>query len=691
LEDALSQIRNGDLSEAEKLALMSKTQEAIKNKGDNPLWVQGYKNQTDSEAGRSWASFFTGFYPKPFTDGQAEILKLRNELNLLKSSLNNEFQSNIFELPEDADAAWTNYLERLDTPDGWAHRLYTDIGWVRNDLGEQVSNPQERAKYLALKIEQDENQQLYYQKMSNLQDEYNKRLRALPIGATFQQMTPVWDWYAKERESIQYLRSFEKKYGTNKPVELIQREMRNDWFQAINGMRPRWNVTDGETYDQYQERVVEWQANLPNIAPLYMRAFTRQRETVQTLGGLKADQGIDPNFFNALIQETTIEGLNGWEIENDDVFDALNKGWKSLYWDKYWNSGVLKGGYDADLAERDFYAANPEPPNAEQLYSWMQITYGDRFTLDEVKKWVDYTDVASIEDRTLSTKENPQDYQMRQEVWDMLSWLGPGGRNREVFDDAFAANGGDPDWLTTWYQESGQAFTTQPEKIQAMYDKLKATISELDLQPPKRAELVRYVQAQESNDQFKTAVTRELGESFYDLLGYYNNLDTKAKKEFQGEQSVLYETIEAYTALREDYAEKNPLWAEYFGFDLQPTVTSRATNPDNTAPVYSGTPNPRAKKSPSRKDATGYIPGGGYKPAAPYSRTPQFNIQSRVMTSFSPQFLQTIGNKLTWEVSQLYSSNRRLSTAAVGFLRNLSTRHPEWANSIRDILQRSGS
>jgi hypothetical protein len=694
LEDALSQIRNGDLSEAEKLALMSKTQEAIKNKGDNPLWVQGYKNQTESEAGRSWASFFTGFYPKPFTDGQAELLKQRNELNLLKSSLNNEFQSNIFELPEDADAAWTNYLDRLDTPEGWAHRLYTDIGWVRNDLGEQVSNPQERSKYLAIKIEQDENQQLYYQRMANLQEEYNKRLRALPVGATYEQMTPVWDWYAQERGRLQSLRTQEKTYGTNKPSELIQRNFRNDWFQEVNETKPTWNVTNGETYDQYQARVADWEKNLPAIAIRLMNEFRKDNmEVNQTIAKLKPDQGFDTSaFFNALIQETTIEGVNAWGLENDDVFDALNKGWKSLYWDKYWNSGVLKGGYDADLAERDFYTKNPEPPNAEQLYSWMLITYGDRFSLDEVKKWVDGTDVASIQDRTLASKDDPKDYQMRQEVWDMLSWLGPGGRNREVFDDAFAANGGDPDWLTTWYQESGQAFTTQPEKIQAMYDKLKATISELQLQPPKRAELVRYVQAQEQNDQFKTAVTRELGESFYDLLGYYNNLDTTAKREFQGEQSVLYETIEAYTSLRQDYADKNPLWAEYFGFDLQPTVMSNATNPDNVAPVYSGTPNPRAKKNPSHnKKPADYLPGGGSKPKYSYSQTPQFNIQSRVMTSFSPQFLQTIGNKLTWEVSQLYSTNRRLSTAAMGFLRNLSTRHPEWANSIRDILQRSGS
>jgi hypothetical protein len=200
---------------------------------------------------------------------------------------------------------------------------------------------------------------------------------------------------------------------------------------------------------------------------------------------------------------------------------------------------------------------------------------------------------------------------------------------------------------------------------------------------------VRYVQAQEQNDQFKTAVTRELGESFYDLLGYYNNLDTKAKKEFQGEQSVLYETIEAYTALREDYAEKNPLWAEYFGFDLQPTVMSRATNPDNTAPVYSGTPNPRAKKSPSHGNKpTGYIPGGSPKPR--YSPTPQFNIQSRITSMFSPQFLQAVGTKLSWEITSLYSGNRRLSSAAVGFLRNLATRHPEWNKNIQDILSRNG-
>src|SRR5688572_14088657 len=370
LEDALVQIREGNMSPAQVDKLRADVSNAIKTK-DTELWQQSYKNVTNDEAYRNWGSFFTGIYAKPFTDGQAELLKVRNDINLLKSAMNNEFQTEIFGLPDGAEDAYQNYINKLDTDDGWVVRMYTDIGWVKNDLGQEPSDPKERTKWLAIQIEKDEKQALYYQRSAEIQKEYNERLRAMPIGSTYEQMLPIYEWYHTQRDNISYLSSPRSTYMTNKPVELIQKQLTDEWFRAINSSKPSWDVEGGETYDEYTGRVAQWQAQLPQSSGLYMGAFMRQKHVVELLNALREDQQFDKSFFGGLAQQTTAQGIEEWETQNDDIFDALNKAWKATYWEEYWNSGVLQKGYSSDLAEQDFLAKHPTPPSADELWAWV--------------------------------------------------------------------------------------------------------------------------------------------------------------------------------------------------------------------------------------------------------------------------------------------------------------------------------
>ena len=159
------------------------------------------------------------------------------------------------------------------------------------------------------------------------------------------------------------------------------------------------------------------------------------------------------------------------------------------------------------------------------------------------------------------------DYKKRQDIWDLLSWIGPGNKNRGVFDQAFVNAGGDPDMLTTWYQESGEAYLTKPEKLQQLHDNVQMAIKSLNLQAPDHAELVRYVQAQHENDSFKQAITSELGNQFFDYVdsdgiaqqgvySYYNSLDKKAKKEFKSKHREEYKAINAYYDMRKKYTRR---------------------------------------------------------------------------------------------------------------------------------------
>jgi len=706
LENALGQIRSGNLSEADKIKLMNQAQNAIKYKGEDELWSSSYKDLTNEEWTRSVSSFFSGMYPKSFSDNQAEMLQLRNELNLLKSAMNNEFQSNVFDLPVQADTAWNNYLNALDTPEGWNYRLYTDVGWVKNAQGELVRDPTERNKWLAIKIKQDEDQQVYYDKMADLQNEFNKRIRALPVGTDWEQMKVVYDWYSNERSSLDYLRSFEKVYGTNKPVELIQQNIAKDWFREVGALKPRWEITSGETYEDYQHRVTEWQTNLPNIAPVFMRAYLRRTDLINTLNALHEDQKFNIGQFGQdLVAMTNTQGLEQFEKENDDVFDALNKAWKATYWDSYWNGVIGKSGYEVDLAEHDFYAKHNEPPSSDELYQWITAYYGTgKFTQQEIAKWVDGTDTMSVEERSLATKDDPVDYKKRSEVWDMLSWIGPGNRNRDVFNTAFVNAGGDPDTLTVWYEESGEAYKTKPEKLDQMHDAIEEAIKTLGLKPPDRPELVRYIQAQDENDTFKQLISSELGNQFFDytneegkvqpgVFSYYNSLDKKTKKEFRKERAEEYDSIQAYYDMRDTFGQDHPTWNDYYGLKTTPTVSlpgseegTSLTPPSLRGPVHHG-----GGGGGDRKDRTlGQMPSYGPRPAYSNSNSssyfPTFNINDRTATYVSPGLYNLVGQKMAWEIMSTFSNGRRISTSGVNFLRSVASRYPEYAHEVNQIL-----
>src|SRR5678815_2550074 len=122
---------------------------------------------------------------------------------------------------------------------------------------------------------------------------------------------------------------------------------------------------------------------------------------------LRPDQKFDPNFFNGLVEQTNPEGMGIWKKSTDDVFDALNNAWRALYFDEYWNAGVTAGGYAGDLAENDFLAKHPTPPNGGELFMWIQANYGDKFTREEILKYADESGALTVEERNLADK--PED------------------------------------------------------------------------------------------------------------------------------------------------------------------------------------------------------------------------------------------------------------------------------------------
>jgi hypothetical protein len=171
------------------------------------------------------------------------------------------------------------------------------------------------------------------------------------------------------------------------------------------------------------------------------------------------------------------------------------------------------------------------------------------------------------------------------------------------------------------------------------------------------------------------------------IYSYYNSLpDRETKKQFQADFPEEYDKISTYYDMKELFQEENPVWADYYGFDTEPSVSL----PVDVKTESTFTP-PSVR--PRKRGGGG---GGGSKPQAVAmgrptqtrygDSVPQFNIYDRTSNYISPGLFNLAGNKLGWEITQLYSSNRRISQAGQSFLRSLRSRYPTYAREIDKIL-----
>ena len=257
--------------------------------------------------------------------------------------------------------------------------------------------------------------------------------------------------------------------------------------------------------------------------------------------------------------------------------------------------------------------------------------------------------------------------------------------------------------LKTWYDEAGNAYLTQPEKLDRLHETMKEALKTLDLKPPKRAELIRFIQAQEENETFKKLVTNELGNRFFDwtdqsgkaqdgLFSYYNGLDPDSKRRFRKENADEYDVISSYYDMRETYAEENVTWADYYGLETVPT----AKLPEGEENLTLAPPNPQGVTYSNGKPAGGDKGKGTSKPAArteqanPYSGdryVPQFYVPDRTGNYISAGLFSIVGQKMSWEIQEVMKGNRsRISSGGQSFLRSVASRYPEYQSEVAKIL-----
>jgi len=696
--------------------------DAIVDKGSNPLWVETYKKLTQDDATRNLAAFFSGVYTKTFTDAAADLIAIKLDSRALRQAMNNQFVATMTDMPLGDEDRWEYYLNKYryaDNPEAWTARMYTDIGWVKNEDGKVVTDPEERARLLKVQVEMTENSRRYYFIRKEAVMKLQADLAKLPVGSSGQLASAIYDaHYAYLAKVTADLKLPEYVYyvNSNKPISLVERDLRDQWWYLVKSTMPEYNMD----FKEYTKKMQDWEASLPMHGELLGKTYYGFYMEMYSKFSEDQVKNMNKNLIADLIKETTQEGYKKYRLENDTIVDAANEAWRVNYWDKYWDAVEGLSGDRRRLAELEFQHQNPTPDEAK-IYNWIGQIYGEgRFTYGQVKALMGaspenetqmYFDpesrtfksrnVLSVNQRLDAGKTKEQ--LAVNNIYNILGWAGP-TTGRAVLEQAYILAGGQADDFKVWYSTGGTGFNSNPAKLLDMERRLKIAAANLDLNPPKGAALRERIKAADLKDKFElmVAVDPELGPDFLrypdpengieqGIYSEYSNTSFDMRKAWKKKFPESWEKVQHYKKLQEQYARENPLYAAYYTdftdfkdigvtFAEPADTTTTTTKPKPTAgqPAFwqpTETPENVQQKLPT--DTIGS-----------QSLAPERSVSKLAVIPWPKGFTKTVGKDILSEITNLYKNGVYLSQPAKDYLYDLARRHREWRGFIYSALQR---
>jgi len=626
---------------------------------DDPLWVAARHDLEESDYSYRMFGWATGFYPKQFTDEDAELLRIRTEVNFLRDMVNNNVGSVVFGLDLDIENRYENYImNRYETPDGILNNLYGALRWTRSEeTGEQLYG-MERRDLIAMRLNEDEVTSKYYEAMGILGEWLDGQLIELPIGASGDQFGVVWEEYFKKRGAIvsnpMYNDARRRSFMGYKPTSLIEEHVRDMLYWAVKETRPKYDK-ENESYTEYAMRLEEWEELFPILMdaigdPFMLEVYdyaTGGRgitpEIMQQILGGEFTAGGDRmiavgDMIAMVMKDASFENYSEWLKDQDTILDALNNVWREQYWDTYWSAVDGLSSEDRLLAERAWKAANPIP-TLDKLAEWVLEMYPNRgWTRDQILA-EGKDDIVSVDDRL----ESDDPIGRREDMtWDVLMRA---GRDKDTLQDvaqAMAPDGMDiGEHMNVWYITGGNGEAWRdPAEFQQFADLLGDAAVKMDLSEPTNAQLREWSAAKKLNDDFWRSVSTGFGEDFSRLLSLYWRMDSTQRREMR----LADERISDYFDYRDLFGESFQLWAKHYNEEV-------------------------------------YEPGGE-------TITSTGAASSAVSTEvpLPAGFAKVAGGVVVDEIVALIEDDRSLSAYAVPFLTGVAERHPEFAQFIQALL-----
>lgn len=595
LQDYLQKIED-EPDEAQRYKLAGEVGSVLSqlDHGDNAIWKK-YSDQLDaSEYYRKMGSMFTSFYVKDFSSGKAAMIALRDRINVIKENINNQVGADVLGLDADAISRRQAYVDlRYNTPEGWLWNDRMKISFVRDpETNVLIPGGEEWKKAVAQAYDEEERQDAYYQKLSEIQMRLNQKLNAspsFPVSNVLKQQ--AWKDYWQERADLETNPMFQSiRYKWNpgyRPQEEVEKHYRDMWWGMLAETKPIRDYDGGESYNDYMKRVMAWEQDLSNQAKVLAPMLSTN--IAMAYGALSKGQSVD-GLFNKIMKSTNADDYHKWEAEHDSIFTAAEKAYMELYINPYFEiTGDTANSDERMIAERLFKANFPKP-TAEDLWEYVQEKYPDRFTREDFMKIVGDKSVLDVDQRMDLNKTEEQI--KTNDIWDVLSWVDPGQGRKDLINQ-FKLLGGEEWWINMWYETGGDPSVFKQETIDQFLPLLKQAAQALNIKEPSTSRLAERSKAREINDVLYKQIDKDLGgETGERVRSAYFILDDAERRVWRKTNQGMYDMyIKAYYELRDFYAETYPVWMKYYYPDYEP----------------------KKKGSGYSSKSSGYSGGGGYR------------------------------------------------------------------------------
>lgn len=611
-------------------------------------WVAARDRMEKSTYYSQLVGYFTGVYAKEFTDAEAELMAIRDEINFMKDSINSLTVAPVFGLDPVAESRYEMYSnKRWETPEGFVSQLYGVSRWTRLDSGGQAYGD-DRRDIIAQRIWENEVSAAYQDSLTILQDEFDNCQKSRKVGAASALNRACWSTMFQGRKFLDdnpvydlARRDWAIGYKTE---SMIKDRFEHLWWSYIKSTRPKWFKEDGEKYESWQERTEEWKDNLEDVGTTLVPFFSAEEISSRT--GFEGGDDreipgsrilVEESVLQGLVAQTNREGFETYTKTTDSSFDAMNEAWKVLRWDPYFKmmEGVDEANsYERELAERAFLDKYGDAPSQDELKRWVMENYEeDQFTPEELDA-VFGAGTATIEERQMPSSERGV---VEDGIWEVLGGIGP-GENFQIFKENFVKLGGDDDMFTAWYETNGHIGDF--EKVGEFYTTLQAAAQAGDFGIPSEDQLVEFAMAKNMNDEFRSGVEREIGEQIWQTLSVYGVLKGPQKREYKKANA---EVLDLYFDMRDFFAEANQLWAKYY-------------NPSEYA-IQTGIPGEGVER---RGPASGGTGGGGKSRKASFNRSSGAPPSRAADSPFQAQ-----GYRSTYDISRLYDP-KTLGSGGIG-------------------------
>jgi hypothetical protein len=682
--------------------------EAIQEREGNPIWDRAQRQIEESELQRTWLGYMTGLYARPFTDADAALLQLRDDNNRLREMINNHVAAAIFGYDPDMEArhdVWRDH--RYESLEGYITNLRGMLGWLDvprfSPAGELLSvgeYKEARRNLVAQQIEEDVRTEEYWAAKQIELNSYREERRLLPVGATKEDKTALFDAYIAaigEIENNPYFDIVPKTWRYNvgyKPVVMLRDDFRDLWFHTIRETKPTWMKDEGEKYGDYLLRVAEWQEELPLISEAFGRRFLdsiieRQQEA------LDERQIEDPaKIVQWLADQTDLEGYDAWVLEKDTILEALDRVWMENYYGPFWE-GLEALGDEATSREKEQYGraydeANPIP-DPQTLLMWVIGRYGpEPWTGDEILEQIEISGVLGREERLEESRINllgEQVAAVETKMWDMTLRIPVG--QMDTFQREFMLAGGDENFISTWYDVQSALAWKDFGDFQRNVEIFEKTLEKMQWPVPSDNELKMQITAQTLNDQFRGFIDRTLGEDLWRVMGYYYELPASQQEAFREDYPEEYARIKKYREERNKFASENPIWAAYYCEHCVDVEEKRISTKTQGAGRAGGAAPLGAAARPRPTDFGTFLPPGMRSTMDARYLLEDGTIGRGGVTQppwWPDWYLDKVGEQMAKELERLAQEGEPVSEAGKEYLRGRAKRYPEEKPLIEAVL-----